>query len=79
MTGMATELDLTVEQINRIVGFLCYGNPAAPVWLVGIEEGLGNMNSADTLKNLTARGRFKSTMDLRDAHWLEADFKDRCL
>jgi len=67
---MATELDLSIEEINRIVGFLGYGNPAAPVWFVGIEEGLGNMNSADTLNNLKARGSFKNTMDLRDAHLL---------
>jgi hypothetical protein len=67
---MTTELNLSIEEISRIVAFLGYGNPSAPVWFVGIEEGLGNMNSAETLKNLKARGRFESTMDLRDAHLL---------
>lgn len=68
---MANELDLlSMEEINRIVSFLGYGNPAAPVWFVGIEEGLGEMKPADTFENLKARGSFKITMDLRDAHLL---------
>lgn len=60
--------DLSTEEIGRIVNFLGYGRPTAPVWFMGIEEGLGNMNSQDISENLKARASFKGTMDLREAH-----------
>jgi hypothetical protein len=60
--------DLSPEEIGRIVNFLGYGSPSAPVWFMGIEEGLGNMNSQDISQNLKARATFESTMDLREAH-----------
>jgi hypothetical protein len=62
------QLNLSAEEIGRIVGFLGYGSPSAPVWFIGIEEGLGGMDSDDTRKNLKARGSFEDTMDLREAH-----------
>jgi hypothetical protein len=59
---------LSTEEIGRIVNFLGYGRPSAKVWFMGIEEGLGNMNSQDISENLKARASFESTMDLREAH-----------
>jgi hypothetical protein len=40
------------------------------VWFIGLAEGLGNMDSEDTDRNLIARGRFDGTMDLYKAHLL---------
>jgi hypothetical protein len=65
---VAIHLELCKEQIERIVGFLGYGNPAGSVWFVGIEEGLGKANSNDALINLSRRGQFAEIMDLYDAH-----------
>jgi hypothetical protein len=62
------QLKLSAEEIDRIVGFLGYGQPSAPVWFIGIEEGLGKMDSEDIEKNLKARASFAETMDLREAH-----------
>jgi len=64
----AYQLDLSTDEIGRIVNFLGYGRPSAPVWFMGIEEGLGNMNSQDISENLKARASFEDTMDLREAH-----------
>ena len=61
-------LSLSTGQVHRILGFLGYGNPSAPVWFIGIEEGLGEMTSEDTMANLIARSSFDETMDLREAH-----------
>jgi len=60
--------DLPMKEVDSIVGFLGYGNPTESVWFIGIEEGLGDANSADALKNLKARGTFDAVMDLHDAH-----------
>lgn len=65
---IAHQPELSTEEIGRIVNFLGYGRPSAPVWFMGIEEGLGNMNSQDISANLKARASFESTMDLREAH-----------
>lgn len=61
-------LTLTVEEIERIAGFLGYGRSSAPVWFVGFEEGLGNMSDDDATKNCETRSRFESIMDLYEAH-----------
>jgi hypothetical protein len=61
-------LDLSTEEIGVIVNFLGYGHLSAPVWFIGIEEGLGKMDSDDAIKNLKARGRFENPMDLLKAH-----------
>ena len=63
-------LDLSQDEIDKIVGFLGYGNPCAPVWFIGIEEGLGDANDADLSGNLHARGTFEEVMDLWRAHKL---------
>ncbi|HUB19194.1 MAG TPA: hypothetical protein VL990_11215 [Acidobacteriaceae bacterium] len=65
---IAHQPELSAEEIDRIVNFLGYGLPSAPVWFMGIEEGLGNMNSQDISANLKARASFERTMDLREAH-----------
>jgi len=63
-------LSLSIEEIGRIIGFLGYGRLSAPVWFIGIEEGLGRANSEEALNNLKARGGFAPIMDLREAHLL---------
>jgi hypothetical protein len=64
------ELNLSRDESSRIVGFLGYGRLSAPVWFIGIEEGLGKANSEEAVSNLQARGRFERTMDLGEAHRL---------
>ena len=56
------------SEIANILGFLGYGNPAGPIWFVGIEEGLGGQTEADSEQNWLARGTFEPIMDLYDAH-----------
>src|ERR1700679_419842 len=58
----------STEELDRIVGFLGYGNPHQSVWFIGFEEGLGDMTDQDTWWNLKARGQFKPLMDLYEAH-----------
>lgn len=60
--------DLTSQQKERIVGFLGYGRLDAPIWFVGIEEGLGLENDEEAINNLRARAKFEPVMDLREAH-----------
>jgi hypothetical protein len=61
---------LSQEEIDRVVSFIGYGRVDAPVWFIGLEEGLGEMSSADTLANLKVRGGFENVMDPRNAHHL---------
>jgi len=61
-------IDLGKAAVDRILGFLGYGNPRASLWFIGLEEGLGEMNDSDIVANLSARGRFSEVMDLSDAH-----------
>jgi hypothetical protein len=61
-------LDLSPEEAEKIVSFLGYGRLSAPVWFIGLEEGLGKMDDEDTAKNLKARGNFERVMDLHRAH-----------
>jgi hypothetical protein len=63
-----SELTLSRNDIGRILNFLGYGNPSAPIWFIGLEEGLGQMDSQDTVENLKARANFDRTMDLSEAH-----------
>lgn len=63
-----SRFDLSPQEATRIATFLGYGNPAAAVWFVGFEEGLGRMSDDEARKNLKARGRFDRVMDLREAH-----------
>jgi hypothetical protein len=62
------EFTLLPEEIERIANFQGYGSLSAPVWFIGIEEGLGKMSDDDAKRNLKARGSFETVMDLRDAH-----------
>jgi hypothetical protein len=62
------EFTLSSEEADRIVSFLGYGRVSAPVWFVGIEEGLGKMSENDAKRNLKVRGSFEKVMDLREAH-----------
>jgi len=62
------DFSLRPDQVEGIVSFLGYGNPDAPVWFIGIEEGLGAMDPADLLHNLEARSSFEPVMDLYQAH-----------
>jgi hypothetical protein len=65
---MTPDLELSSDEIERIVGFLGYGRTVDSVWFIGIEEGLGNMEEDDALKNLRARAKFDSVMDMYHAH-----------
>jgi hypothetical protein len=65
---MDDHFEITASQIDKIVGFLGYGSPAGSVWFIGKEEGLGNMDEGDSLRNLTERAKFESVMDLYQAH-----------
>ncbi len=62
------DFELSIAEVEGIVGFLGYGKPADSVWFIGKEEGLGNMNEADAKGNLRARAKFDSVMDLYHAH-----------
>jgi hypothetical protein len=63
-----SRLELSIEEVENIIGFLGYGNPTGSLWFIGIEEGLGGADSAEAVHNLKARGTFPAVMDLRDAH-----------
>lgn len=65
---MITDPGLSPEEIARIAGFLGYGEPADSIWFIGKEEGLGDMDEDDAMKNLRARATFDSIMDLYRAH-----------
>ncbi|NCB26667.1 MAG: hypothetical protein EOM62_14515 [Bacteroidia bacterium] len=58
-------LELTSDQRDRILGFLGYGNLSAPVWFVGLEEGLGGADDEQAARSLQVRGAFAPAMDLR--------------
>lgn len=61
---------LTGEQVRGLASHIGYGNPAAPLWFVGSEEGLGGrMSAADQQANLAARSRWCPVMDMGNAHW----------
>jgi hypothetical protein len=62
------QLSLSDDALKRVVGFLGYGRTSAPVWFIGLEEGLGEANDEEAITNLEARGQFARVMDLVDAH-----------
>lgn len=61
---------LSLSEVNQIRSFLGYGNLDAPIWFVGLEEGLGAAAVEDCEHNLRARAGFHRTMDLHEAHLL---------
>ena len=66
----ACELSFSIEEVERIVGFLGYGKPDADVWFIGKEEGIGGASDPDAAYNLKARAHFEAAMDLYEAHLL---------
>ena len=65
---MNADLELSIAEVESVVGFLGYGRPSDSVWFIGKEEGLGSMGEDDAVKNLQARAKFDSVMDLYYAH-----------
>lgn len=59
---------LNDEQREKLINFKGYGNPAAPFWFIGMEEGSGGQGEK-LCENILARLRFSSdVMDLQVAH-----------
>jgi len=50
-----SRFELTESEIGAIIGFLGYGRVSAPVWFIGLEEGLGDMTSEENVANVRAR------------------------
>jgi hypothetical protein len=48
--------NLSRKEVHRILGFLGYGRSSAPIWFIGLEEGLSSDQPADFSHNLQARG-----------------------
>ena len=70
MAGSSFHGSLSAEEAHRILGFLGYGRFSAPVWFIGLEEGLSEQDSVDRDHNLRARGTWDEVMDLDGAHLL---------
>lgn len=67
MTGGSSRGDLSAEEARRILQFLGYGRLPAPIWFIGLEEGLSEQNNVDRAHNLKARGAWDEVMDLERA------------
>ena len=62
-------MQLSPTQVLGIANHVGYGNPSAPVWFVGAEEGLGGrMSSQEREANLAARAAWAPVMDMLGAH-----------
>lgn len=60
---------LTESEVRGLARHIGYGNPAAPLWFVGGEEGLGgSMSAREQADNLTARASWEPVMDMAAAH-----------
>ncbi len=59
---------LTPSEVDKILAFLGYGNPSAPIWFMGLEEGIGEAGDEDYDHNLRERAKFEPIMDLFVAH-----------
>jgi hypothetical protein len=60
---------LSEQQLRGLLGFIGYGNLAAPLRFIGAEEGFGGaMSPVEQHENLVARCGWRSVEDLRDAH-----------
>jgi hypothetical protein len=57
---------LLMQQLRPVLEFLGYGNPRAPVWFVGLEEGLPV--GADVAAHLLVRSTFPRFLDCATAH-----------
>ncbi len=67
-TSSTDELTLSQSQLDAVLGFLGYGNPAGPYWFVGIEvRGVGD--DATLWRELLVRAdHFAPIGDLKRAH-----------
>ena len=70
--GSSFHGSLSAEEARRILGFLGYGRLSAPVWFIGLEEGLSKQDSVDWAHNLRGRGTWDEVMDLDRAHLRQA-------
>lgn len=62
-------MELSAAHVRGIANHIGYGNPSAPLWFVGAEEGLGGkMNEHEQAANLTARATWAPIMDMAEAH-----------
>jgi len=59
--------NLSLAEARRILEFIGYGRFAAPIWFVGLEEGLSSLEPADLAHNLKARGAWDEVIDLERA------------
>jgi hypothetical protein len=61
-------MDFTIQDRDRLINFLGYGNPAGRFWFVGMEEGTGG-NDHSLAQNITVRLSFPTNvMDMAEAH-----------
>lgn len=68
MPDAGTQLDLSSDEVDRIIGFLVYGRVSAPVGFIGLEEGLGRRKRSGRGPEPESAGQFDSVMDLKEAH-----------
>jgi hypothetical protein len=61
-------LKLTADQEKSFLSFVGYGNLSAPIWFIGLEEGVDGQSNDDIQHNILARCEFGTTMDLDVAH-----------
>ena len=61
-------MELSAHEVRGLARHIGYGNPAAPMWFVGGEEGLGGkMSAREQAENLAARASWEPVMDIADA------------
>lgn len=67
-THSQVELPLASQgkRLERVLSFIGYGNPNAPVWFIGQEEGIPD--DAGAREHLKTRATFTQYMDCRTAH-----------
>ena len=63
-------MKLSIEQKEKLLRFIGYGNLNAPLWFLGMEEGIGGQAGlAEVEKNIRIRAeRFSQVEDLAAAH-----------
>ncbi len=62
-------MGLSARDVRRLAEHIGYGNPAALLWFVGGEEGLGGkMSVREQADNVAARARWEPVMDMAAAH-----------
>src|SRR5690349_821498 len=62
-------MKLADQQVRSLCAHMGYGDPSAPLWFVGTEEGLGGATTqAENDRNLLARCSWAPVMDMHEAH-----------